>query len=147
MNIFEALRCDHDVQRDLLDQLTATHGQSERREKLLRETRDALVHHENAEEKYFYVPLMNADLTQEQARHSIAEHHEIDEALETLENTEASSPAWLMHAKKLREIVLHHLEEEEHQVFQQAGKVLTETEKRELADKYRREMNEQARGE
>nr|WP_284047385.1 hemerythrin domain-containing protein [Guyparkeria hydrothermalis] len=144
VNIFEALREDHDVQRDLLDQLTQTHGDSERRAKLLQATRDALVHHENAEEQYFYVPLMQADLTQEQARHSIAEHHEIDEILETLEHTAPSSPAWLTHAKTLREKVLHHLEEEEHQVFQQAGKVLDDTEKQELATRYRREMSEQA---
>ncbi|MFI9652200.1 hypothetical protein [Guyparkeria halopsychrophila] len=60
---------------------------------------------------------MENDLTQELVRHSMSEHHEIDEVMKTLETTEPSSPAWLTHAKKLRETVLHHLDEEEHKVL------------------------------
>lgn len=144
MTIFEALRSDHEIQRNLLEQLTTAEGHSGQREQLLKETRDALVHHENAEEHHFYIPLMESDSTQEQARHSIAEHEGIDEALETLENTETSSPEWMTRAKKLRELVVHHLDEEEQQVFQKAEKVLTEKETHELGSQYRDEMKAQA---
>ncbi|WP_322522152.1 hemerythrin domain-containing protein [Guyparkeria halophila] len=146
MEIFEALREDHDTQRDLLARLVETEGNTQTRRDLLRLTRNALVHHEVAEERYFYTPLMEADLTQEQARHSIAEHHEIDELIKTLESTDPSATAWLGHARKLQELVTHHLDEEEHQVFQQAGKVLGDEEKRDLARRYRRKMKEQAVG-
>ena len=119
--IFEELRKDHDKQRTLVDLVVKTKGDSEGRRELLDNLRKALQSHESAEEKHFYVPLMQADLTQEKARHSIAEHHEMDELLDELEQTDFSSSGWLATAEKLRERVLHHLDEEEHEVFQMAG--------------------------
>lgn len=140
MNIFEALREDHDVQRRLLQLLVATEGNSQGRKELFDRAQDALRHHAAAEERHFYVPLMEFDLTQGLARHSVAEHQEIDELIRTLETTDPSSPGWLAHARKLRETVTHHLDEEEHEVFQQAGRALEEVSKQRLAEAYRQEM-------
>lgn len=81
------------------------------------------------------------DLTQEKARHSVAEHHEIDELVEQLEDTKMSSSAWLKTAKKLNELVHHHLSEEEREVFQLAGKALTEDQKETLAKRYNKAMH------
>jgi len=86
------------------------------------------------------VALIEHDLTQEKARHSIAEHHEIDELIEQLEEMEFSNTAWLTIAKKLVEQVEHHLKEEEHEVFQLGGKVLKEKEKSSLATEYNNHM-------
>lgn len=136
MNIFEALRKDHDVQRNLLKQLVETSGDSEKRRSTFKKLREALENHADGEERYFYKPLIDSDKTQEKARHSIAEHHEIDEYIAELENTEMDSSAWLKVAKNLKERVEHHLEEEEHEVFQMAGKVLSENQKKSLAQEY-----------
>jgi hemerythrin-like domain-containing protein len=141
MNIFEALREDHQKQRTLIDILTKTHGDSEGRRELFDRLKHALEIHANAEERYFYVPLMKHDLTQEKARHSVAEHHELDELIEELESTDMSSPGWLATAKKLGDRLIHHLDEEEHEVFQMAGKALSETQKKELAKSYRAMMD------
>lgn len=140
MNIFEALREDHGVQRTLADLLVKTHGDSEGRDELFDKLKAQLQAHAKAEERYFYILLMEDDLTQEKARHSVAEHHEIDELIETMENTEFSSPAWVSHAEKLRKRLHHHLDEEEHEVFQMAGKVLTEQQKTSLSSEYRKLM-------
>ena len=142
MNIFKALRDDHEVQRKLLDKLVETSGDTERRDKVFADLRNELETHADAEERYFYKPLIDSDKTQTKARHSIAEHHEIDELIEELEKTEYSSSAWLKITKNLQEKVEHHLEEEEHEVFQVAGKVLTETQKENLAREYERHMQE-----
>ena len=85
---------------------------------------------------------MKHDLTQEKSRHSVAEHHEMDELIEELEKTDMSSPGWIATAKKLGDRVIHHLDEEEHEVFQLAGKALTEKQKEELAKSYRQSMEE-----
>ncbi len=140
MNIFEALREDHDIQRDLVKRLIETSGDQDARDELFIALRSELESHAEAEERHFYVPLIESDLTQEKARHSIAEHHEIDELIEELENTEYSSPGWLVTAKKLQEKVEHHLSEEEHEVFQMAGKVLSAKQKEDLAKSYRKYM-------
>ncbi|GAC04417.1 hemerythrin domain-containing protein [Paraglaciecola chathamensis] len=143
MKIFEALRKDHDVQRDLMDTLLNTSGKSEQRVLAFSQLKDALERHALAEERYFYAPLMKSDKMVDPSRHAISEHHEIDEMIEKLEATDMSSSAWLTHMKSLQHLVLHHLDDEEQQFFQMAGKVLNETQKDKLATSYRQEMREQ----
>ena len=75
-----------------------------------------------------------------QARHGMAEHHEMDEMVDTLNKVDMSSSAWLAHFQKLRDKVFHHLEDEEHAIFQLAGKVLKESEKTRLAREYEEEF-------
>jgi hemerythrin-like domain-containing protein len=142
MNIFEALREDHEVQRTLCDKLVKTSGDNELRKNMFNKLKHELEIHADAEERHFYVPLIESDLTQEKARHSIAEHHEMDELVEKLEDTDMSSPAWLVYMKQLAEKVEHHLDEEEHEVFQMAGKALTEKEKKSLATDYQKAIKE-----
>ena len=140
MNIFEALRTSHETQRALADQLIRTQGNSDDRDLLFKELRAELSAHAAAEERFFYVPLIAHDMTQEPSRHGIAEHHEMDELVEKLEETDFSSPAWLATAKELHHKIYHHLKDEEQGVFQLAGKVLTEAEKISLAKDYEGEF-------
>ncbi len=143
MNIFEALRKDHQIQRRLADELIETHGESDTRDELFKELKTKLKAHAAAEERHFYVPLMGDDLTQEKSRHSVAEHHEMDEMMTKLEDLDYSSSGWLIEAKKLQHKVHHHLDEEEHEVFQMAGKVLSDKQKQQLAADYQLEMKQQ----
>lgn len=143
MTIFEALRADHDVQRGLVASLLETSGDSASRRRLFDKLKAELAAHAAAEERHFYVPLMQDDLTIEKARHSVAEHHELDELVEALESTDMSSAGWLATARKLEHRVLHHLEEEEREVFQLAGKALDATQKKKLATAYLDEMSAQ----
>src|SRR5688572_31777774 len=107
MTIFESLRADHKVMRDLADKLLATHGDSEERNRLYSTLKLEMLAHEKAEERCFYVPLFESDLTQEMARHSVSEHHELDEYLENLDAIEFSSPSWL-------KLATHMVRSEEH---------------------------------
>lgn len=136
MNIFEALRQEHEIQRDLVAKLVETHGDTEERKKIFEHLKHELKIHADAEERHFYIPLIKKDLTQEKARHSVAEHHEMDELIEELEDTEMEASNWLKTAKDLEHKVTHHLDEEEQEVFQMAGKALTENQKTSLAEDY-----------
>lgn len=140
MNIFEALRTSHDTQRSLADHLIKTQGDSQDRDSLFRELKLELAAHAAAEERFFYVPLIAYDMTQEPSRHGIAEHHQMDKLVEQLEATDFSSPAWLATARELHHKIYHHLEDEEQGVFQLAGKVLSEAEKVSLAKGYEGEF-------
>ncbi len=142
MNIFEELRADHETQRDLVARLVETTGDSDERAKVFEQLAKELEAHAAAEERYFYVPLMEVDLTQDQARHSVAEHKELDDFVESLEEYDRSAPAWLETARDLEHRLTHHLDEEEHEVFQLAGKALTEAQKADLAAQYRDMMRE-----
>ena len=140
MNIFEALRTSHETQRTLANQLILTSGESPERTLIFRELKLELAAHAAAEERFFYVPLIAHDMTQEPSRHGIAEHHDMDKLVKELEDTDASSPGWLATAKALHHKVFHHLKDEEQGVFQLAGKVLSEAEKLSLAKGYEGEF-------
>jgi hemerythrin-like domain-containing protein len=141
-NIFEAIREDHDIQRDLCKRVLNTEGKSKDRKQLFEALKSELQIHEDAEERHFYSPLIHNDMMQEHARHGIAEHHEIDELIEKVEKADMDTSAWLTYAKQLCEKVEHHLKEEEHTFFQLAGKVFTETQKKSLSKEYQKAMKE-----
>lgn len=140
MQIFEALRKDHDKQRALIKLLLDTQGESEVRSSYYQQLKMELESHAVAEERYFYAPLMQSDTTVALSRHGVAEHHEIDEFLAELDSLEMSSPQWMITFKKLAHKIDHHLVEEEQEFFQQAGKALNEKEKNDLAKDYMADM-------
>jgi len=141
MDLFEEIKSDHQKQRTLVDLLVKTNGESDGRKELYERLKDTLKVHADAEERYFYRPLFKHDRTQDQARHSVAEHQDIDELLEELDNTDMSSPGWLATAKKLKDQVIHHLDEEEEDVFKLADKTLADSKMESLAKDYRDMMD------
>ncbi|WP_166220042.1 hemerythrin domain-containing protein [Pseudomonas atagonensis] len=143
MNIFEALRESHDRQRSYAKSLIETSGDTPERVEAYKQLKAELQAHETAEERHFYIPLMEFDNGVDLSRHAISEHHEMDEMMEELDETEMSSPAWLATAKKLSEKVHHHLKEEEQKFFQMAGKLLNEKQKEQLAGEYEKEFKAQ----
>lgn len=136
MTIFEALRISHDIQRELARKLVATQGDSPERHAVFSQLKQELAVHSVAEERHFYIPLMQQDAGVDLSRHAIAEHHEMDEMVEGLEETDPSSPSWLAQAKALAKKVEHHLKEEERTFFQMAGKLLNDRQKERLAGDY-----------
>ncbi|WP_205914545.1 hemerythrin domain-containing protein, partial [Pseudomonas viridiflava] len=76
MNIFEALRESHDRQRGYADALIQTSGDSEARAQAYKQLKEELQAHETAEERFFYIPLMEHDNGVDLSRHAISEHHE-----------------------------------------------------------------------
>lgn len=141
MNIFEALRASHEIQRELSEKLIKTSGNTEERRELFELLKNELFAHAVGEDRYFYIPLMMTDSGLNITRHALSEHHEIDELLEQLTETDMSNHGWLAIAKKLSEKVHHHLQEEEHGFFQQAGKILEDEQKESLAKQYLVEYN------
>jgi hypothetical protein len=140
MNIFEALRVSHQTQRELAVRLMASAPEGPERRSIFIDLKRELLAHETAEERCLYVPLFQHDVTVDASRHAIAEHHEMDEMVEDLEEQEFNAPGWMAAAQKLCDKVNHHLEEEETKFFQQAGKVLTEEQKLSLARDYEAEF-------
>ena len=142
INIFEALRESHALQRSLSRQVLDTSGDTPERQALFKDLREELAAHALAEDRHFYVPLMQHDAGIDLSRHAISEHHQIDELVESLEEADPATPAWLPLSKKLADKVEHHLQEEEHRFFQMAGKLLTEKQKAALAVAYLSEYDE-----
>jgi hypothetical protein len=113
-----------------MKQLLDTSGDSSHREKIFSLLKKEMEAHAIAEERVLYRPMLEYEISQEKARHSIAEHKELDDFLKDLVNTDMSSSGWLTTCKELKHRLDHHLEEEEQEFFQIAGKVLKDKTKK-----------------
>ena len=109
----------------MANRLVADGLDGDERQSLFAQLRVELAAHAVARERCFYVPLIAHDRTQEPSRHRIAEHHQMDKLIETLEVPSPTSPEWLDAAKALHHKIYHHLADEEEDVFGIARKVLT----------------------
>ncbi len=131
--IFEDLKHDHDRHRALLAQLGETSGASEERSTLFESLRQELQAHAAAEEESLYATMLGNPDLREEARHSVSEHKEIDDYLGELVETDMSSSAWLIKFKQMRHRYLHHIDEEEEDMFPEAADTLSSADEKRMA--------------
>ena len=126
--IYAELKKDHDRHRTLLDKIEETSRGSDERRALFEELRKELQAHAAAEEQSLYaLMLANPDLRDE-ARHSVAEHKEIDDLLGELVEIEPNDIGWITKFREMRHRYEHHIDEEEEEMFPAAGEELTKSE-------------------
>lgn len=135
-SIYDAIIADHEKHRGLLDTIANTSGDSPERRDAWRAFYCDIKSHSAAEEEEFYSKLMQETWGQDAARHSVAEHHEMDELLEELNDTDMASPGWLTRFKTLKHDYEHHMDEEEGEVFTRAKKVMGEKENAAFAARF-----------
>ena len=123
--IFEDLKRDHGRHRKLLEKLVQDQGDSAARRALFETLRRELQAHAAAEEESLYATMLGCPDLRDDARHSVSEHKEIDDRLGELVDAGMDSPDWIESFGELRHRYLHHIDEEEAEMFPRAGKVLT----------------------
>jgi hypothetical protein len=138
-NIYEALRESHAIQRSLCRSLARIQSR-EKAQPVFEALRLELAAHAAAEERFLYAVILMDDRGLSPSRHALAEHHEIDECVEALQEHGASAEGWTEKVRKLSHEVHHHLREEETKFFQVSGKILTDAQKVRLAARYRRDL-------
>jgi len=139
MDIFQALLQSHERQRAMSKRLLSDVGDPGQRKQAFEELKAEMAAHETAEERAFYVPMFEHDDTVDEARHGVAEHHEMDEMVEDLEKAKEGSAEWLENLGKLMQKLEHHLKEEEEKFFPEAKKVLDGKQMQELGALYLQE--------
>jgi hemerythrin superfamily protein len=136
--IYADLKADHDRQRELIAKIEDTGRKDDERKRLFEELRKELQAHAAAEEEALYsVMLANPELRDE-ARHSVSEHKEVDDLLGELTDKDTSSLFWMGKFKTMRDRYLHHIEEEEEEMFPAATKELSAAKEAEIAKVFER---------
>ena len=137
--IFARLKADHDRHRELLDRIDATHGDSAERRDLFEAFRIDVTAHAASEEMSLYATMLaNPDLRDE-AQHSVAEHKEIEDYLTELFEMDFASSGWLTRFRTMKHRYLHHIDEEEEEMFPAAEKELSDERKKELIKIFEKE--------
>jgi iron-sulfur cluster repair protein YtfE (RIC family) len=131
------LEHDHMEIKQLLNQLTATtEGAVKKREALLERIETELNTHTRIEEEIFYPAFKeSAKRTDDHLYYeAIEEHNMVESALSGLKSTDTETKEFSAKAKVLKDLVLHHAEEEEEQVmFVKARETMTSLELQKLA--------------
>ncbi|NNC47781.1 MAG: hemerythrin domain-containing protein [Sphingomonas sp.] len=135
--IFTQLERDHDKHRELLNRIEVTTGASEERKQLFENFRTEVTAHAAAEEETLYSTMLAKPELRHDGQHSVAEHHELDELMAEIADMDPSSPQWMQKFKKLKHDYLHHIDEEEQDMFPAAEEGLTEEKEAELAKKFK----------
>ncbi|MFZ7127856.1 MAG: hemerythrin domain-containing protein [Desulfobacterales bacterium] len=122
---FDLLKKEHKEVDDLLEELEETSdGAVKTREKLFAKLKEELVPHMKAEEKAFYPPLKGDKNAREDALESLQEHHVAELVLKELDRLDKGDEVWGAKLSVFKEIVSHHVEEEESTIFDAARKAL-----------------------
>lgn len=130
--IFARLKADHDRHRKLLTQIDETKGDSPEREKLFEAFRVEVTAHAASEEMSLYATMLGKPDLRDDAQHSVSEHKEIDDLLTELYEMDFASTGWLTRFRTMKDRYLHHIEEEEEEMFPEAEEGLSEVKKKEL---------------
>ena len=138
MNIFEALRESHELQRSLSRRLLRVKPAD--RDAIFLMLKVELEAHAAAEERFLYVSMLMTNPGLSSSRHALAEHHTIEELCEDLSVPDKRTADWLETAKRLSHKVHHHLREEERKFFQVAGKLISDADKRTLGRSYLKDL-------
>ena len=131
--IFARLKADHDRHRKLLKQIDATQGDSPEREELFETFRVEVTAHAASEEMSLYATMLAKPDLREDAQHSVSEHKEIDDMLTELYEMDFGSTGWLTRFRTMKDRYLHHIDEEEDEMFPAAEEGLSAAKQKELA--------------
>ena len=137
--IFARLKAEHDRHRDLLDRIDQTHGDSDDRRTLFESFRVEVTAHAASEEMSLYATMLANPELRDEAQHSVAEHKEIEDYLTELYEMDFSSTGWLTRFRTMKERYLHHIDEEEEEMFPEAEKGLSQAKQKELAAIFEKE--------
>lgn len=138
-NVLTMLKADHATVKRLLRELDeTTERATKQRERLCADIEREVKIHAQLEEELFY-PTFKAAAEKKRADDDLfyeatEEHHVVDMVLPALKAANPKSKEFSAKAKVLRELIEHHIREEEGQMFAQARQLLDEGQLRALGD-------------
>lgn len=136
---FALLIKDHEKVKGIIEELMASSASAKRRrQELLHTLKEELQFHEKLEEDVVYPVLEHKKATHDLALEAYQEHHVVDVLLEELDGMEFKDEAWKAKLTVLQENLLHHIDEEEQELFPKAQKNLSQNQldqiERKIAD-------------
>jgi len=138
-NAITMLKADHATVKRLLRQLDDTTDRAvKERERLVNEIERELKTHAQLEEEVFYPAFKAATAKDKEVQalfyEAAEEHHVVDMVLPALKVANPKSPEFTAKATVLKELVEHHIKDEETEMFPAARRLFSDDQLRELGD-------------
>jgi hemerythrin-like domain-containing protein len=136
-DILELLKRDHDRVDHLLDEIEATDGGDERRRSQLFALVTAeLEVHSDSEDLVVYSALESRGGFEELIEDARGEHEHIEQMVEELDQLEVTAGDWMDKIHELRQLVRHHVDEEEGTLFPKIREALDSGQRSRLAEEF-----------
>jgi hemerythrin superfamily protein len=132
MDAIQLLKDDHKKVEKIFSDLE---NKRDDRRALFPELDRELTFHAEIEEKVFYPAAREAAPTRDLVLESIEEHKQIKMVLADLEKTDMRTAEWAADLKVLKEDVMHHVCEEENDLFPKVKKILSKEQLEELGSR------------
>lgn len=126
MNAIKLLKQQHREVEALFKRLEKAKSANPRR-KAFEQIADKLAIHATIEEKHFY-PSVNRRTTEDLLLEAVEEHLGVKRVIADLLDLEGNDPTFEAKAKVLKDLVEHHVEEEEKMLFPKVAKLVDEDE-------------------
>jgi hemerythrin-like domain-containing protein len=138
IDLLDTLKEEHEAVQELLKRLVASDKAAERKS-LLRQVKANLVPHARAEEKILYdaIIALKDKKPKQDGEEGYIEHSLADRTLKQLEKiSNAMSPEFSAAAKVLKELIEHHVKEEERDVWSDARENFSADERKLMNQRY-----------
>ena len=143
MDVFKLLKQDHQEVKQLFKKIEETSdGAIKTREKTFKELARELAVHASVEERIVYPRLQEIENLEDMVKEGIEEHHVVEQLMEEIAQLSADDEQWMPKVTVLKELVEHHVEEEEKELFPKASKALDQDEAEELGQTVEEEKKE-----
>lgn len=137
-DLFKEIKKDHKEVKDILNKLEKT-SQNVQRDTLFNELKQEIKPHMKAEEHVFYPALEKDKKSRKDALESIEEHHVTELVLNELDAMSKSEDQWSAKLSVFKELVDHHIQEEESKIFKDAREVLSDNQFDQIAQQFKQE--------
>lgn len=127
ITIYEYLKMDHQKVADWFSQFEKAPSK-ERKHAIVEMIADELLVHAHSEQETFYRVLKKYYESEEAAFHGQEEHEEIEQQIALIRSSTSQGNAWEKRVLKLKDLVEHHVKDEEGKIFKKAKKVLSDEE-------------------
>lgn len=134
--IYRDLKADHDKHREMLKELGELSGDAAKRKTLFEKFRIEIAAHAAAEEESLYATMLGNPELRDEARHSVSEHKEVDDLIGEMTDLDFGGDEWEAKFHHMRHRYLHHIEEEEEEMFPAASKELDKATEAQLAETF-----------
>lgn len=138
--LFQTLKNEHDEVQNFLAQLKGT-SDARKRDDLFMKLQHSLVPHMKGEEKAFYPVLTENDESREHAFEALEEHHVAELVLNELMKMPKSDEHWGAKLSVFKELIDHHIEEEESEIFDDVSSFISEEKSDQIFSSYKQERD------
>jgi hemerythrin-like domain-containing protein len=133
----DILHDEHEEVRNLLGKLSSELNSMKEKDELFEELKKTLMPHMKGEEKFFYPRLLkDVDHAMLNAYEAIEEHSAVKTLLKELENMTFKDIRWDAKLHVLKELIDHHIKDEEGKVFNNVKKMLSDDELDDIQSSY-----------